>query len=49
LSNNNDNLKKNARKFAEENLTMDNILSRFFTQLTKNVALSPTKPGLVSG
>ncbi len=49
LSNNNDKLKKNARKFAEENLTMDNILSRYFTQLTKSSVLTPAKSGLVSG
>jgi colanic acid biosynthesis glycosyl transferase WcaI len=49
LSNNNDNLKKNARKYAEESLTMDNILSRYFTQLTKNNILTRAKSDLVSG
>ncbi|HEX8377706.1 MAG TPA: WcaI family glycosyltransferase [Pedobacter sp.] len=43
------NIKNNARKFAEENLKMDNILTRYFTQLTKNNILTRAKSGLVSG
>jgi colanic acid biosynthesis glycosyl transferase WcaI len=49
LINNNELIKTNARRFAEENLTMDNILTRYFTQLSKNSLFASAHSRVVSG
>jgi colanic acid biosynthesis glycosyl transferase WcaI len=49
LINNNELIKTNARRFAEENLTMDNILTRYFTQLGKNSLFASAHSRVVSG